>query len=483
MQYSVVNYKTVKENIDFRYEPEFWLPEYIEEEKRMSQIKTLSLIDCVNFSNGRAFNSNEFSFDGEIFISKIGDVTQKRDYNSWEKISKRHFEEVNAKYLKHNDILMTLTGDPPDVGKVQLIFNPPKEKLSWNQRVALLRLKKQDCISSPEFLFVSLSSKYCRNHIERWAKGIRQRNVGNPAVLSMAIPVLPKLQNALSELVRKSFDLLGQSRDFYNNAEQFLLSELGLLDWKPKHELAFVKNFSDTKESERFDAEYFQPKYEEIVEAVKKYEGGFDELGNLVKIKKSVEPGSEEYQENGVPFVRVSNLSKFELSTNNQQFISNELYNELKTHQPKKCEILLSKDATPGMAYYLNEEPRKMIVSGGILRLKMDSKQALPEYLTLVLNSVIVQKQIERDAGGSIINHWRPDQVKAIIIPILKEDKQKEIKELIEKSFNDRKLSKSLLEIAKRGVETAVEKDESRAQNWIDGEVKKLGISIKHQTL
>jgi len=205
MQYSVVNFKTVKENIDFRYEPEFWLPNYIDEEKRLSQIKTLPLVDCVSFSNGRAFDSNEFSFDGEIYISKIGDVTQKRDFHSWEKVSKKHFEELKAKYLKDNDILMTLTGDPPDVGKVQLIYNPPKDQLSWNQRVALLRLKKQDNIASPEFLFVVLSSKYCRDHIERWAKGIRQRNVGNPAVLSMAIPVLPKLQNTLSELVEKSF--------------------------------------------------------------------------------------------------------------------------------------------------------------------------------------------------------------------------------------------------------------------------------------
>lgn len=227
--------------------------------------------------------------------------------------------------------------------------------------------------------------------------------------------------------------------------------------------------------------EYFQPKYEQIIEAVKKYKNGFDELGNLVKIKKSVEPGSEAYQENGVPFVRVSNLSKFELSTNNQQFISEKLYEELKSHQPKKGEILLSKDATPGMAYYLNEEPQKMIVSGGILRLKMDNRQILPEYLTLVLNSVIVQKQIERDAGGSIINHWRPDQVRATLIPILKEDKQKEIKKLIEESFNDRKLSKSLLEIAKRGVEMAIEKDEQEAEKWIGCEVEKLGMNFTEE--
>jgi len=242
--------------------------------------------------------------------------------------------------------------------------------------------------------------------------------------------------------------------------------------------LAFVENFSEIQRAERFDAEYFQPKYEEIVAAVKKYKGGFDELGNLAKIKKSVEPGSEAYRESGVPFVRVGNISKLELSDNNQQFISEALYEELKKHQPRVDEILLSKDATPGIAYYLSETPQKMIVSGGILRLKVASPRILPEYLTLVLNSAIVQKQIERDSGGSVINHWRPDQVKATLIPILGDEKQKEIKQLIAESFKCRKLSKALLEIAKRGVEIAIETDEVAAQTWIAAELEKLKIKL-----
>lgn len=222
----------------------------------------------------------------------------------------------------------------------------------------------------------------------------------------------------------------------------------------------------------------FQPKYEDIVDAVKKYKGGFDELGNLVKIKKSIEPGSEAYQESGIPFVRVSNISKLELSDNNQQFISEKLYAELKNHQPKKDEILLSKDATPGIAYYLNEEPKQMIVSSGILRLEMKNQKVLPEYLVLILNSMIVQKQIERDVGGSVINHWRPDQIELTTIPILENTKQKEIKELIEKSFISRKLSKSLLEIAKRGVEIAIEKNEEEAERWINIELDKIEVNL-----
>lgn len=60
----------------------------------------------------------------------------------------------------------------------------------------------------------------------------------------------------------------------------------------------------------------------------------------------------------------------------------------------------------------------------------------------------------------------------------MKEDKQKEIKELVEKSFNYRKLSKSLLKIAKRGVEMAIEKDEQEAEKWIKEEIVKLNVKL-----
>jgi restriction endonuclease S subunit len=137
------------------------------------------------------------------------------------------------------------------------------------------------------------------------------------------------------------------------------------------------------------------------------------------------------------------------------------------------------KDATPGIAYYLKDEPENMIPSGGILRLTVkDEDKLYPEYLTIVLNSVIVQKQIERDAGGSVINHWRVDQVKNTLIPILPVTGQKEIAKMVNDSFCNRELSKRLLKLAKRGVEMSIEKDEKTAQEWIDSELRKLNIKL-----
>jgi len=478
MQYSVVSLQKTVTTPNFRLDAEFYRPFYLESEKLIFSKKNDRLGGLISVLTDYHANGSYEILRGNVeilassnYALMIRTVDFERDdfENDVKYVSEHAYNFLKKTKVFGGEIIINKIGN---AGKVYLV-PPLNKKISLGMNQFMIRPKES---LNNYFLYVFLVCKYGRLLLEQRITGVVPLSIDKESVRSVPVPILKdEFQKIIKNLVGRYFALSNQGKDLYFQAEQLLLSELGLLDWKPKHELAFIKNFSDAKQSNRFDAEYFQPKYEEIVEAVKKYKGGFDELGNLVKIKKSIEPGSEAYQENGIPFVRVSNLSKFELSNNNQQFISEELYNELKTHQPKKGEILLSKDATPGMAYYLNEEPQKMIVSGGILRLKIDNQQkVLSEYLTLVLNSVVVQKQIERDAGGSIINHWRPDQAKATIIPILGNSKQKKITELVGKSFSSRKLSKSLLEIAKRGVEMAIEKDEEKAEKWIDTEIEKI---------
>ena len=112
--------------------------------------------------------------------------------------------------------------------------------------------------------------------------------------------------------------------------------------------------------------------------------------------------------------------------------------------------------------------PDKMIPSGGILRLKCKTDKVGNEYLTLVLNSILTQEQVDRDVGGSVILHWRPDQVAGTIIPILPKEIQTEIAQKVSESFDLRKRAKDLLDHAKHAVETAIEKDEQAAIEWLD---------------
>ena len=332
-----------------------------------------------------------------------------------------------------------------------------------NQHSVKMTVKNID----PYFLSTFLNCKYGYSQSTRHVVGVTRPALDYSAIKSFLIPDLDKgFQDTITSCCCRAEKLRTDSKDNYTEAQTLLLAKLGLADWQPRHQLTFVKNFSDTQHSERIDADYFQPQYDEITNAIKNYPRGWDTLENLVTLKKCVEVGSKEYLEAGIPFVRVSNLSPFEITE--EKYISEELYAEIEEHQPKQEEILLTKDATPGIAYHLREQPEKMILSGGILRLKSKTDRVGNEYLTLVLNSILTQEQVNRDVGGSVILHWRPDQVARTLIPILPEEKQVEIQQKVLESFNLRNHAKDLLKSAKRAVEIAIEQDEQTAINWLE---------------
>ena len=81
------------------------------------------------------------------------------------------------------------------------------------------------------------------------------------------------------------------------------------------------------------------------------------------------------------------------------------------------------------------------------------------EYICLVINSIAGQSQIERDSGGSVINHWKPSQVQETLIPVLPDKIQEKIELLCLESHSARRTAKGLLEEAKGKVEEMIEKE------------------------
>lgn len=472
MQTSVVTYKKVENDSDcFRIDAEFFKREYLAIDNLLRKKQHKDLKDFgVKIYHPNEIMRNYVDSSGVLFLRAQNVRPLDIDLDSNKVfISEEDAKKLSRNQIKYTDILITRTG--ANFGQCAIYLE--KEKAIASSHTFIVRTQEVN----PFFITVFLNTKYGRKLIDKGMYGAAQPEVAPFYLYRIPVPLLSDEFYLLIEKVyKKSFDFITSSKELYSQAEQILLSELGLLEWKPKHQISFIKKYSDTQSSNRIDAEYFQPKYEEVVKAVKSSKTHTC-LGDIVSIKKCIEPGSKAYQDSGIPFLRVSNLSRFGINSDNQQFLSESLYDSLKTHQPKKGEILLSKDATPGIAFYLKDAPGKMIPSGGILRITVkDINSIYPEYLTLVLNSIVVQKQIERDSGGSIINHWLVEQVKNTLIPILPVSVQKEISAKIDESFTNREQSKRLLDIAKRGVEMAIEKNEKEAEKWIKDETMKLGL-------
>lgn len=322
----------------------------------------------------------------------------------------------------------------------------------------------------PEYLFAFCKTDYFIKCLTRANKASMYPAVSNKDVLDTPIFTgSPPFREFVSSFVASAMELQDYAGQAYDAAESILLAEVGLDEWYPSTCNWSIRMFSESQEAGRMDAEYFRPQYDEITAAIQNYADGYAALGDLVYTLKGVEVGSGAYLDAGIPFVRVSNLTPFAISE--EKYISDELYAQIRQHQPQQGEILLTKDATPGIAHYLREPPPPMIAAGGILRLRLkDADRVNGDYLTLALNSTLTRMQAERDAGGSVIRHWRPDQIAAALIPILPPAIQSQIQSAVAESFALRQLSRQLLDCARRGVEIAIAQGETAALAWLESE-------------
>lgn len=351
-----------------------------------------------------------------------------------------------------------------NAGNVYLMpFLDRKVSLGMNQ----FMLKTNSKINN-YYLYSFLISKLGNKTIKRRVNGAAPFSIDKESILSINIPIpSEELQQLIKNIIVKYFQFIEDSKTIFKQAENLFLTELDLLDIKLSEENISIKPLSESfGNSGRLDSEYYQPKYDELIKKIETV--NHQTLGDIVSIKKSIEPGSEAYQEEGIPFVRVSNLTKFEI-TQSKVHLSADLFDEgeLENLQPKKDTILLSKDGTVGIAYTVKDETN-IITSGALLHLTLKNDDVRPEYLTLVLNSLVVQMQSERDAGGSIIKHWKPSEIEEVLIPIIDLDLQIQIEQKIKASFKLKTESKKLLDLAKQAVETAIEQDEATAIKLIE---------------
>jgi len=451
-------------NANERIDSQFFRPEYVTSYKVAVRNANDSLSEIAHITDGNHLKIAE-NFDDAKGVRYLRGQDLSTDMMLHDRnivyIPESCFDALKRSHIHKHDILITIVG--ANTGLVGLVNDPPI-KLMANCKLGIARVDKNKIL--PGYLYAFLIGRFGQHQLLRSIRGGGQTGLILPDLRQLRITRLAQeFELLISDLVLSGHSKTTDSKNIYQQAQALLLSELGLSNWQPKHKLSFIKSYSDLDQAGRLDAEYFQPKYDGIVKAIKSYSGGWDILGKLVTVRKCIEVGSSEYLDEGIPFMRVSNLSPFELSE--EKYISEELYADLSQHQPKQGEILLSKDGSPGIACHLRDKPQKMIPSGGILRLKIKDNRINEDYLTLVLNSLLTKEQVNRDCGGSIILHWRPDQVKKTLIPILPKEKQFEIQQKVTESFALRKQSKHLLECAKRAVEIAIEQDEETAIGWL----------------
>ena len=448
-----------------RIDAEFYKKENIAVDAVLSSWNKRSIADCFHVSDGNHMGiSDSFCEDGVPYYRGQDIYNLFIENASPLMIDRATFEkpQMNRSHLKKGDILMSIVG--AIVGNSAMVTS--ENPATCSCKLSIMRSKGNGI--SPELLLVYIKTRYGQVQIQKFKRGAAQTGLLLEDFDQLFIPVFGNvLQEKISQLVDQINKHTQGAVAAYENAQNYLNNEIGI-DADFPQQIATEKTLSNSfGATGRLDAEYYQAKYDFLLQALRKVPckplGG--ECG-LVYLKKSIEPGSEAYQEDGIPFVRVSDISKYEI-TPPEIFLSHDIVEDVEALFPKKDTILFSKDGSVGIAYKL-EHDEDIVTSGALLHLTVrNTSEILPDYLTLVLNSTVVQMQAERDSNGAIIQHWKPSEIENVIVPVLDLDKQKELSEMIQKSFALRRQSKQLLEYAKQAVEIAIEQGEDIALAWL----------------
>jgi len=461
LEVSEVMLKNVlSDNFEFRIDSEFFKKEMLStiefiKNKPHEVLKNL-VLDIKSFGAYSLCNDINFIEKNEHSIPFIRCLNIKNGVVNFEELLFIDKESNNLLWKSEIKPLMVLVTMSGTVGNATVALEHWKYPINSNQDIAKIETRK----INPYFLATFLNSRYGYTQMIRLQAGAVQQHLYLSQIEKIIVPKInSSFQNNIEKVVQVSHSKLERSLLLYGQAESLLLDVIGLKEFKSSEKSTNIKSLKNSfLATGRLDAEYYQPKYEEIIRKVKKQP--YDILGNLVTIKKSIEPGSDVYTDDGLPFIRVSDYNKFGVSTP-EKYLSEYYCNmnaaRLESLYPAKETILFSKDGSVGMAYMLRKN-MQAVTSGAILHLTVkDKTKVLPEYLTLALNSKVVRQQAERDVGGSIILHWRINEIENVVVPVVDYTIQQQIANLVEESFALRLESERLLEEAKGMVEREIE--------------------------
>lgn len=415
--------------------------------------------DVVSGPFGSSLRSDSYLEKGVPFI-RIENIKGGFFINKQELIyiSEKDNERLSNSQLRTNDIILSKVGN--SIGYFARVDETLKKCNISENNIGIKMGRFTDV--SKHYILTYLNTEIANKLVLRRRSGNAQPKLNVNDLTFIPIPLIDNyIQTYISNLVIKSALLAENSIARYNECIEELLSIVRLDKDIASNSIGYLSTFATTSNYGRLDAEYYNPQYEYLFNQLKQFETV--KLGDVVVMQKSIEPGSDYYLTEGVPFVRVADLTKFGV-TEPSIYLDKEIFKDV--IRPKQDTILMSKDGSIGIAYKV-EKDEDFITSGAILHLQITNDIILPDYLTLVINSKVVQMQAERDAGGSIIQHWKPSEISNVVIPILPMEKQQEISQKVQESFRLRNESKRLLNVAKTAVEIAISESEEAALEYL----------------
>ena len=359
--------------------------------------------DIVNFQGGYAYKSNTYVNQSDWQVIRIGNVKNDNLVFDTQPV---FVEEVigweTKKYLlQKDDILFTMTGTK---GKRDYFYSVKvpsvQKKLLLNQRVGCLRHFSSEV--NVDFLCFALKGEYVLDAIFSTETGnVSQGNIGSESTLNLniAIPPLAEQRRIVSEIERW-FSLI----DIIENGKQDLQTTIKqaknkILDLAIHGKLV-PQDPNDEPASELLKR--INPKAEITCDNAHytfKVPTGWImcKLGEICALENGYAFSSDDYKQQGIPLVRISNISDNTINLDGCVFVKKEVDDRFIVKNGDLL-IALSGATTGKMGVYENENIAYLNQRVGNLKIKKNV--LLPEYRNYYMFSQI-EKILKLAYGGA----------------------------------------------------------------------------------
>lgn len=228
------------------------------------------LDDFIQFlTNGHTPLRHDLSIGDVAFLTAENIYDFDINYNTEKRILLTHHnEELKRTQLNNEDFLITIKGR---AGNVAIAENIPG-LFNINQDVALFHLTEE--IPS-YYLLAFLNSPLGKAFSEQYSTGQINPFLGLGNLRLLPIPVykkelMLKIADNTKKIVSSAYKEKNNSNQLYSTAQSFLLKEIGFKESDYSHIHNYEGSFKDIQIAGRMDAEYFQPKYKNLLDLIKK---------------------------------------------------------------------------------------------------------------------------------------------------------------------------------------------------------------------
>jgi restriction endonuclease S subunit len=450
-----IEFKIFNNDKILRLESEYWNNK---SNIKIPKFKGNEIIDFVQYGTSEELNENKVGYPvlrlNEFDSFFIG-VPEK--YCSG--ISEEEFK--NYQLLKGDVLICRTNGNPHLVGRASIV----PEDTNFAYASYLFKIRTDENKILPETLVAYLRGRHGRQQINAYSMVGNQTNFSPAKFKEIDIPRFSsELNKKIKNLFDSSFFALTKSKTQYDVAHNLLLSSLGLKNWEPSIKNNNEKSFKESfLEIGRLDAEYYQPKYDELELTIRSH--------NFKKIKDIRSDNYRGLQPIYVPdgdldVINSKHILEKTLDYDNFEKSSSKYWDEQERARVFKGDILTyTTGANIGRTQiYLID--KKAIASNHVNILRLHSEN--PYYIGFVMNSIIGRLQTEKFSAGSAQAELYPKDIDEFLIPLVDKETQDKIVQLNEESFLLQQKSKQLLESAKKAVEIAIEKNEKEALKFIN---------------